>query len=66
MATIGPIASLIEKLIGFVVDEDQLPEILKRRKLATLKEECRKALIDNDWDALRKATQELERIATAP
>ena len=34
---VGPVASLIEKLIGFVVDEDQLPEIMKRRKLRAAK-----------------------------
>ena len=66
MATIGPIASLIEKLIGFVVDEDQLPEILKRRKLRAAKERCRRALIDNDLDALRVAVDELRDLSAKP
>ena len=62
----GPIASVIEKIIGLVFDEDQLPELIKRRKLNHLKEECRRALIDNDWERLSIVTQALRDTASKP
>ena len=63
---IGPIASVIEKIIGLVFDEDQLPEIIKRRKLKSLKEECRRALADNDFVALAVATARLRDFSAKP
>ena len=62
----GPIASVIEKIIGLVFDEDQLPEVMKRRKLAAEKERCRRALIDNDFVALAAAVERLRDISSKP
>ena len=62
----GPIASVIEKIIGLVFDEDQLPELLKRRKLASAKEDCRRALIDNDFARLAACVERLRDISSKP
>ena len=65
-ASTGPIASVIVKIIGLVFDEDQLPEVMKRRKLAAEKERCRRALIDNDWERLAQAVEKLRDVASKP
>lgn len=64
--TIGPIATLLDTLIGAFLDEDKIPEILKRRKLRAKKDECRKALNDNRFLDLARLTVELERLSNQP
>ena len=64
--TPGLIAKAVETIFSWVTDEDGLKEMLKRRKLAAKKEECRRALIDNDFDRLRVCTAELERLSNTP
>ena len=66
MATVGPIAKAVEAIFSWVTDEDGLNELLKRRKLAAKKEECRRALIDNRWDDLRRLTDELRDLSAKP
>ena len=63
---VGLVAKLADTLIGAFLDEDKIPEIIKRRKLRAKKEECRKALIDNDFDRLRVLTDELRELANKP
>ena len=63
---VGLVAKVIETIINKFLDEDQIPELLKRRKLRALKEECRRALIDNDWDRLKSATEQLRDTASKP
>ena len=65
-ASIGIVAKLLETLVTKFLDEDQIPELLKRRKLAAKKEECRRALIDNDFARLRVLTDELRTLADKP
>ena len=52
-ASVGIVAKLLETLVTKFLDEDQIPELLKRRKLANLKKECQNALARNDWAAVR-------------
>ena len=63
---VGLVAKVIETIVNKFLDEDQIPELLKRRKLRALKEECRRALIDNDWDRLKSATEQLRDTASKP
>ena len=63
---IGPIATLLDTLIGAFLDEDKIPEMLKRRKLRAKKEECRKALIDNRFLDLARLSAELRDLADKP
>lgn len=63
---VGIVAKLLETLVTKFLDEDQIPELLKRRKLAAKKEECRRALIDNRFDDLRRLTDELRTLADKP
>ena len=64
--SVGLVAKVLETLISKFLDEDQIPELLKRRKLAAKKEECRRALIDNRFDDLRRLTDELRELASKP
>ena len=62
----GFFAKLADTIIHLVVDEDKLPEILKRRALAAKKKEVRNALANHDWVELRRLTDELERLSNSP
>lgn len=66
LAGAGLIAKLVETLVNKFIDEDQIPELMKRRKLAALKKECQDALVRNDWVALADATARLRDLATKP
>lgn len=66
MGDVGLIAKAFETIFSAFIDEDKIPEILKRRKLKALKEECRRALIDNDWERLAQSTQALRDFASKP
>ena len=63
---VGLVAKVIETIISKFLDEDQIPEMVKRWKLKALKEECRRALIDNDWERLAIVTQALRDTASKP
>ena len=63
---VGPIATLLDTIIGAFLDEDKIPEILKRRKLRAKKEECRLALRDNRFEDLKRLTDELSQLASKP
>ncbi len=63
---VGLVAKVIETLVNKFLDEDQIPELLKRRKLAGLKKECQDALLRNDWVALADATTRLRDFASKP
>lgn len=63
---VGAALTLALKVFGYATDEEGLREQQKRKALANKKEECRKALIDNRFDDLKRLTDELERIANAP
>lgn len=54
------------KIVSWWVDEAGRLEMKKRAALREKKEACRRALIDNDWEALKRLTDELEREAHAP
>ena len=63
--TVGLLAKLADSLIG-LMSEDQIPEMIKRHKLKAAKEECRRALIDNDWDRLHAAVERLRDLSSKP
>ena len=63
---VGLIAKLADTIIGAFLDEDKIPEIMKRRKLRAKKEECRIALSENNFDRLRVLTDELRELASKP
>ena len=62
----GPIASVIEKIIGLVFDEDQLPELIKRRKLSSLNTQAKKQLASHDFTGLRETVEEMKRVSSQP
>lgn len=51
------------EVFGWWVDEGGRIEAKKRATLRAKREECRKALIDNDWARLKRLTEEMERLA---
>jgi hypothetical protein len=63
---VGLVAKAIDTVFGWFVDEAGYLEMVKRRALRTIKEDCRRALIDNDWDRLRQCIAEYERLCNAP
>lgn len=63
---VGLVAKLIERLAGWLLSEDGLREVQKRRALRAKKDACRRALADGDWARLRELTWELERLSSAP
>lgn len=62
----GPIAKVVETIFSWLTDEDGMQEMLLRRRLRAKKEECRRALIDNDWDTLKRLTDELRDLSAKP
>ena len=63
---VGLVAKLVETILGAFLNEDQIPELIKRRKLKAAKEECRRALIDNDFVALAAAVERLRDLSSKP
>ena len=51
------------KILSWFLDEAGRIEVKKRAALREKKEECRRALIDNRWDDLKRLTAELERLS---
>jgi hypothetical protein len=64
--TVGIVAKVLETIINKVFDEDQLPELMKRRKLASMKKECADALARNDWAELAAAVERLRTFSAKP
>lgn len=62
---VGLVASLIQRVIELVVDEDQLPEIRKRWELKRLHKEAVRALDRGDLDEYRRVRAEFERVSNA-
>lgn len=56
--------TLIEKVFSWWTDEAGRIEIRKRAALRNKKEECKRALLDNRWDDLKRLTDELHRLST--
>jgi len=56
--------SLIDKVFSWWTDEAGRIEIQKRARLRGKKEECRRALLDNRWDDLKRLTDELRRLSS--
>lgn len=61
---VGAGLTVIEKIFSWWTDEAGRLEIKKRAALRAKKEECRRALIDNRWDDLKRLTDELQRISS--
>jgi len=55
--------TLIDKVFSWWTDEAGRIEIQKRARLRAKKEECRRALLDNRWDDLKRLSAELERMS---
>lgn len=62
----GMIARLVERIIDFFVNEDQLPEIRKRRALRALHMEALNALDRGDLAEYRRLSDELRVLSDAP
>jgi hypothetical protein len=60
---VGLVAKAVDTIASWFLSEDGFNEHRKRRAMQAKKEECRRALMDNDWDRLRKLTLELKRMS---
>lgn len=63
---VGIVAALLHRLVDLFVNEDQLPEIRKRRKLAALRKDADAALAKRDLAEHARIMAEFQRIADAP
>lgn len=63
---VGLVAKLVDTVFGWFTSEDGFLEMKKRRALASKKEECRRALLDNRWDDVRRLSVELEQLSHGP
>lgn len=61
---VGLVAKIANTIFSWATSEDGLKEELLRRRLANKKAECLKALADNRWDDLHRATDELRALST--
>jgi hypothetical protein len=61
---VGLVAKLVDTVFSWFTDEAGYLEIKKQRAIASKKEECRRALLDNRWADLKRLTDELHRLAT--
>lgn len=66
MGDVGLVANLIHRLVDLFVNEDQLPERLKRRKLAALRKDADAALAKHDMVEHARIVAEFERVSDAP
>ena len=64
--TVGFVAKLLDTLVGAFLNEDQIPELVKRHKLKAKKEAAREALANHDWARLAVLADELRDLATKP
>lgn len=60
---VGLVAGAIDTIASWFMSAGGYAQFIKRRRLRAKKEEARRALIDNDWDALRRHVVELERLS---
>ena len=63
---VGAVATLLNTVASWLMDENGFAEFNKRRKLKAKKEEARRALIDNDFDALKRHIDELRDLSAKP
>lgn len=63
---VGLVAGFLDTLAKWGLSESGYGEWSKRRKLKAKKEEARRALIDNDFDALKRHIDELRDLAAKP
>lgn len=61
---VGLVAKVVESIFSWFVSEDGRLEMVKRVRLKAKKEECRRALLDNRFDDLKRLTDELQRLST--
>lgn len=66
MGDVGAVATLVNTVASWLMSEDGYTEWRKRRELAAKKEEARRALINNDFDALQRHISELRDLSTKP
>lgn len=59
----GPLAKLADTVFSWWISEAGRLELKKRLALAEKREECRRALLDNRFDDLRRLTDELRRLS---
>jgi uncharacterized protein YjiS (DUF1127 family) len=62
---IGMVAGLVHRLIDLFINENELPEIRKRRELKRLHKEALHALGRGDLVGYRRVCDELERVSNA-
>lgn len=63
---VGLVAGLIHRLVDLFVNEDELPEIRKRRQVRTLHAEATRAFKAGDRVRHRQLLDELLRLSDAP
>jgi hypothetical protein len=61
---VGAAAKVLDTIFGWFTDEAGFKEMQKRRALKQKKEECRRALLDNRLDDLKRLTAELVRLSS--
>jgi hypothetical protein len=59
---VGLVAKLVDSLLHFFTDEDQLKETLKRMAITKKQKECHRALEEKRFVDLARLTAELERL----
>jgi hypothetical protein len=63
---VGLVAGLLHRLIDLFVNEDQLPEIRKRRQLAALRRAADEALAKRDLAEHARILDEFRRLSDQP
>ena len=63
LGDVGLVAKLVDTVFGWWASESGRLEQQKRNRLRAKKEECRRALLDNRFDDLKRLTDELQRMA---
>lgn len=65
-SSVGAVATLLNTVASWLLNEDGYKEFAKRRQLAKLRKDARDALDRNDWAEHRRIVAELERVSDAP
>ena len=63
---VGLVAGLLHRLVDFFINEDQLPEIRRRRQLAALRKAADEALAKRDRAEHARLVAEFERLSDQP
>ena len=63
---VGAVATVINTVASWFMNEDGYAEFKKRRKLASLRQAAAKALAANDWPEHRRLVAELKRLSDEP